>query len=410
MADSIDTSEKHDGRTSPSASAGRSRRWLWWIVGIVVAVLVGLYVAGWFMTGNRVPNGTTVAGIDIGGLRTENARDRLESGLVDDAAASVRFSYDGQTYALEPKPSGLSIDVDETLLDAGGGRSWNPVRMADLLFGSAEAVEPVVTVDVAQLRDAVDDISSRVESDPTEPAVSFSPVGEPQIDEPVVGVDVDEDAAVETAGKAYLTGAEPLDLPVDEVQPSVTAAEVDDARQQLIEPAVSAPVSLQLPGRVVQIPVRTYAPALTMAPVDGELVPAIDVDVLTPRLAAITSQLSVEPQDARVVLRGQSPVVIPDRSGVELEPQKVADAILSVLTESGQARTAEAGTSTARADFTTADARALGIRERVSDFVTYYPYAEYRNINQGRAAELVAGTVLAPGETFSFNETVGERT
>ena len=62
------------------------------------------------------------------------------------------------------------------------------------------------------------------------------------------------------------------------------------------------------------------------------------------------------------------------------------------------------------ADFTTEDARALGIKQQVSTFTTYYPYAEYRNINIGRAAELIDGTVLKPGETFSLNDTVGERT
>ena len=46
----------------------------------------------------------------------------------------------------------------------------------------------------------------------------------------------------------------------------------------------------------------------------------------------------------------------------------------------------------------------------MSSFTTYFPYAEYRNVNIGRAAELVDGTLLKPGETFSLNDTVGERT
>ncbi len=46
----------------------------------------------------------------------------------------------------------------------------------------------------------------------------------------------------------------------------------------------------------------------------------------------------------------------------------------------------------------------------MGSFVTYFPYAEYRNINQGRAAELIDGTLLRPGNLFSFNGTVGERT
>ena len=54
--------------------------------------------------------------------------------------------------------------------------------------------------------------------------------------------------------------------------------------------------------------------------------------------------------------------------------------------------------------------RKLGIPEEVSEFTTYYPHADYRNVNIGRAAELIDGTVLEPGETFSLNDTVGERT
>ena len=44
------------------------------------------------------------------------------------------------------------------------------------------------------------------------------------------------------------------------------------------------------------------------------------------------------------------------------------------------------------------------------EFTTYFPYAPYRNVNIGRAAELINGTVLKPGETFSLNGIVGERT
>ncbi len=56
-------------------------------------------------------------------------------------------------------------------------------------------------------------------------------------------------------------------------------------------------------------------------------------------------------------------------------------------------------------EFTTADARALKIKEQVSTFTTYYPYAEYRNINIGRAAEIVDGTVLKPGRRCSRSTT-----
>jgi len=61
-------------------------------------------------------------------------------------------------------------------------------------------------------------------------------------------------------------------------------------------------------------------------------------------------------------------------------------------------------------EFTTEDAEALAITEQVSEFTTYFPYAAYRNTNIGRAAEIIDGTIVGPGETFSLNGTVGERT
>jgi len=61
-------------------------------------------------------------------------------------------------------------------------------------------------------------------------------------------------------------------------------------------------------------------------------------------------------------------------------------------------------------EFTTADAEKLGIKEKMGEFSTYFPYAEYRNVNQGRAAELIDGTLLKPGDNFSLNGIVGRRT
>lgn len=49
-------------------------------------------------------------------------------------------------------------------------------------------------------------------------------------------------------------------------------------------------------------------------------------------------------------------------------------------------------------------------RQVVADYTTHYPHATYRNINQGRAAQLINGTAMSPGDVFSFNAVVGERT
>jgi vancomycin resistance protein YoaR len=59
---------------------------------------------------------------------------------------------------------------------------------------------------------------------------------------------------------------------------------------------------------------------------------------------------------------------------------------------------------------TTEQAKALGITERLSSFTQGYPYAAYRSQNIGQAAERINGTLLLPGEVFSLNDTIKERT
>ncbi len=104
------------------------------------------------------------------------------------------------------------------------------------------------------------------------------------------------------------------------------------------------------------------------------------------------------------------PVVVPGKKGVGLQPKEMAVKLLPALTETGAKRSVEVEAKVVEPLFTTKDAKALKIKQKISSFETQFPYAEYRNTNQGRAAELINGTILKPGETFSFNNTVGERT
>ena len=142
---------------------------------------------------------------------------------------------------------------------------------------------------------------------------------------------------------------------------------------------------------------------------DGELVPNVDADRITELVEGATSG-SGAPVDARFELVNGRPKVIPSKPGVTFDPVDITDTFLDLVVRPEGARVLEVEATVDEADFTTRDARDLGIKEKVSEFTTYFPYAEYRNINIGRAADLVDGTLLEPGEQFSLNGIVGERT
>ena len=60
---------------------------------------------------------------------------------------------------------------------------------------------------------------------------------------------------------------------------------------------------------------------------------------------------------------------------------------------------------------TTEEAQALGIRERISSFTTDMGTSSSNRIhNVHLMADYIDGTIVRPGKTFSFNETVGPRT
>jgi hypothetical protein len=52
----------------------------------------------------------------------------------------------------------------------------------------------------------------------------------------------------------------------------------------------------------------------------------------------------------------------------------------------------------------------FGVKEQVSTFTTNHPAGQPRVTNIHRMADIVKGTVIMPGETFSLNGRVGERT
>src|SRR4029079_10730353 len=104
-----------------------------------------------------------------------------------------------------------------------------------------------------------------------------------------------------------------------------------------------------------------------------------------------------------VALVNGKPKVVPAKPGVTYDPADVSAAFLELVTKPDGEREMAVEATVEEPEFTTADARDLEIKEQVSTFTTYYPYAEYRNINIGRAAVLVNGSLLKPGDKFSLN-------
>ncbi len=392
--------------TESSTETRRDRRRTWWALLGLLVLLGGAYAGAVALSGDTIAAGTRVGDVRLGGLTVAEAEDRLRSQLQPLTDDPIAVEIGDRSLQLDPREAGLSLDVEATAERAFGGSRADPRALWNSWFGGTR-VAPVIDVDQDRLVGAVHALAAEVDRPAVEPSVTFAADG-PRPHAPVDGQRLDTPAAVVAIRSAWLVEDDPVPLPVEAVQPELDQEALDDALADVARPAVSAPVRLREGAQSWTVEPRDFAPALTLEAVDGELGLVVDGDLLARRVPQLLAAAGERPRDATVRIKGDAPVVVPARAGVRAEPADLTDALLAALAADN--RTARVRGTQVPPDVTTRDARGWKITERVSSFTTFYPHEDYRNTNIGRAAELINGSVLEPGETFSLNDTVGERT
>lgn len=387
------------------------------VVLVVLALLVllaGGYAGAYAVAGDKIPQGTSISGVEVGGLTPGAAVEKLEktfgpreTAVIDvSVEAADTTSSSGRGEPVEPGDIGLQVDYAASVEAAGAGASWTPQRQWDYFTGGDD-VDAVVTVDQDLFDARLEALSEGLGTPPQDGQVTFTRRGVKTV-APVAGEAVDREAAREAIVAAFLSGDSSVALTVGPAEPEIDSADVAAATESFANPAMANAVTLVFGESEVRLKPREFAPALSMEAENGVLVPVIDQDVLTALVKDATTD--GEPVDATVKLVRNKPKVVPAKPGVSFEPEDVVTVFESLLTAPEGSRSGEVTSEVTEAAFTTKDAKALKIVEKVSEFKTYYPHADYRNVNIGRAAELIDGTVLKPGEQFSLNGIVGERT
>ncbi|WUN21070.1 VanW family protein [Streptomyces phaeochromogenes] len=372
----------------------------------------GLYLVGLLVSSDDVPAGTRVSGVDIGGLSRSQAQEKLDSSLGGAWSEPVKVRLGDSDGTV--RVSGISLDSEETVARAAQVGSA-PFTVIGRLFTSDDReVEPVIRVDEAKARGSLAEEAKTYDQKAREGDVTFH-AGEPVPTQPVTGRSLDVNGAVEELASAVPgPGKEPVRLPVRTTEPDVGAAEVNRAMKEFATPAMSAPVTLTVGGREIEISAATLGKHLTMKQ-DGDkrLTPVLDGKGLLadPAVESPLALATDEAVNAKLRLDGGRVAVASDgKTGQEVTAQALHKAVLPLLTKTGAARTGVVATEDVQPKLTRDNVGRLGIKEQMSTFTVNFEPAPYRVTNIGRAAELINGSVVLPDETWSFNRTVGERT
>ncbi|MET9324638.1 VanW family protein [Streptomyces sp. NPDC003038] len=386
--------------------------------GAVVLGFGGLYAAGLLLAGGDVAPGTKVRGVDIGGMSRSAAREVLDRELGPSAAAPVALRIGERTEQADPAALGLSLDSAATAERAARPGS-DPFTVIGRLFSSGDPdAQPVVRLDEKTARTSLADVGKKAGQAVREGSVAFEK-GKAEAVAPVTGIAVDVDRSLDALRAGYPhTGGDPapVTLPVQRTEPRIGRQETDRALKEFAEPAMSAPVTLTVAGERIPVGPAVLSKHLTMKDDgQGRLAPRLDSEALLddPAVAGPLRLATPGPAEAKLRLDGDGRVTVAEdgRAGRQVTEQDLGATVLPLLTGTGAAaRTGELATETTAPRLTQDTVRQLGIKEKLSSFTVNFEPAAYRTTNIGRAAELINGSLVLPGETWSFNRTVGERT
>jgi vancomycin resistance protein YoaR len=374
---------------------------------IAVAVLAAGYLGmAWFL-GRHIPANSTVAGVPVGGMSPDSAESTLRRALAAKEGAKLTLKAGDKTFEIDPESAGLAIDYDGTFEDLSGF-SANPADLWDKLTGGSDE-QLATTVDRARLEAAVKEAEATLDTPVVQGGVTF-PGGEVAAVKPQAGaiLSVAKTADEVAARWPSTTTVAPR---LDAVAPAVTSEEVDRAVAEFATPAVSGPVTVKVGAKAFPVAPAAFALSLSMKPdTDGKLAPVVDNAKLVAavRKAASAAGLEAKPRDAKITFKGSKPVVVPAAAGATLEEKSLVAAFVPALTD--PARTATVTTTVVQPKLTTAEAEKIKPREIISTFTTNFPYNPPRTNNITIAARTLNGTYVGPGEQFSLNGTLGQRT
>ena len=381
----------------------------------LVALILAAYGVSRAVSAGQVAGSVQVEGIEVGGLIPEEAETALldlEANLADLPAT---FSVGGQEVQITP--ASIGFDLDEAGMVGRAmelGRQGNFVNQfwwwLTHLFSSSmldvaahidgEAVEAVMTI-----------WDTEVIGNPPFPGGVGINGTVPEALYPRPGQQVDRSVAPDLILAQSATFARtPTVLPVVTAEPTLSNRDVDQAvvQAQLI---LAGPVTLRNAEREreVTFTVDQIASALRTEVSSDRIDFSIDPEIVSEILDPLRAGLEDAPVDAQLVIEGDFATVVPGRRGTVINPETTAEQLLVAASSASRIGTFPIDES-AEPEVTTEELEALRIRHKVSQFTTYHPCCQNRVTNIHLIADKINNTIVMPGDTFSLNESAGERT
>jgi vancomycin resistance protein YoaR len=445
-----DGAEQGIGRHFAAKARGFASDREWWVIAAIAApvALLVVLIGGWAVDtaalSGQVMRNVEVGGREVGGLGEASLPEVMEQlneeladrpvvinvpgaqvevpGAAAGASAPIQRSYESTAGAL-----GLSVDAEATAqaaLDAGRNDSLFTRPFAWLRsFFSPRDVDVRYTVSESHVVAEMLKLQGAEVLAPHDATIQFSEGAWQAVDgRPGQGIDTEEIIAELPESAAASTGTIELDVSVVSVTPQFTNEQAQALADQ-VNTVTANGITLTAGEETRQVSAEQLRQWIAPTTAESELGWTIVPETANAAVDQLFVDMKTDPVDASFDLQGGTPVVIPSQQGVSCCGDDAPERILQAL-QGGQAA-AELQVEVVEPAVTTETAQGLQITQAVGGnhawrdgqpttagpgFTTYHNAGEARVSNIHRIADLVRGAIILPGETFSVNEHVGQRT
>jgi len=364
----------------------------------------------------RIYPGVSMAGIELSGLPTDAAAEKLSHSLLYPSTGKIVFEDGSKTWVVSPGALGLSIDYKTNALAAYQiGRNPNPIqRLASLLlaWGRGVDVAPTMVYNEQAALDYLSQIANEINL-PTKEAALRLEGGDVIAIPGQVGRRLDVDSSLKNLRAQVETLTDGvLPLVVLEEPPKImdASSQAETARQ-----IISQPLTLVFPEAKdgdpgpYKIPPSQLAQMLKIERVDNSDGATIQVglsdEALQTYLSALSSDLDLSPSNARFVFNDETlklDLIQPAVIGRSLDVESTVQAIQQNIAK-GERITQLALSIIQPEVGDNATGEQLGITENIISYTSYFRGSSNdRMQNIKVAAADFHGLLVPPGATFSM--------
>nr|WP_281380978.1 peptidoglycan binding domain-containing protein [Nocardioides panaciterrulae] len=312
------------------------------------------------------------------------------------ATRPITVSTTRRTLAVSPVRAGLGIDYAASVDQAATRRSWRPAKLWQHYSGGSD-LDPVMSVDETRMAATVARLNRRLGTPARDGALAFHG-DRVQVTRPRTGHQLDPAETAAALEAAFVDGVPQAQLTLHDVAPVIDDADLQRARNQVVNPALSGSVRLLFGATPVRLQPRAFTAALRLVARDGRLVPRVDAGRLA-RVVGDPATYDRPAVDATVRLADGRISVVPPTPGVGYRADDVARAFGRAVRRPPGRRTARVAGHAVPPRVTARDARAWRVRQVVAT-----ASARTRSDRLGPAVQALDGAVLAPGRTLVLSQ------